>query len=180
MNKTSVDDLQEFLGYLGKKGLITPNNAASKKAAVGKLFSVLTEGERVDVFALDIDEVVSRFTNLHRQEYKPGSLQAYISRVRGALEDFRRHVDDPVNFRISSASPPKANRNGSSVGTKGMKQPPREEVVDSKPPIHHPASEAVFPIPIRENMTVKIYGLPFDLTESEANKIAAVIRAMAL
>jgi hypothetical protein len=38
----------------------------------------------------------------------------------------------------------------------------------------------VFPIPIRENVVVRVHGLPFDLTPAEAKKIAAVIQAMAL
>lgn len=37
----------------------------------------------------------------------------------------------------------------------------------------------VYPIPIREDATVRIFGLPADLTEAEANKIAAVVQALA-
>lgn len=37
----------------------------------------------------------------------------------------------------------------------------------------------VYPIPIREDVTVRIFGLPADLTAGEANKIAAVVKALA-
>jgi hypothetical protein len=38
----------------------------------------------------------------------------------------------------------------------------------------------VFPIPIRENVVVRIHNLPFDLTAAEAEKIANVVKAMAM
>jgi hypothetical protein len=39
--------------------------------------------------------------------------------------------------------------------------------------------DTIFPIPIRSDVTVRIQGLPFDLTRAEADKIAAVIMAYA-
>jgi hypothetical protein len=38
----------------------------------------------------------------------------------------------------------------------------------------------VLPIPIRADLTVRVHGLPFDLTQAEARKVAAVIQAMAV
>ena len=37
----------------------------------------------------------------------------------------------------------------------------------------------VYPIPIREDVTVRIFGLPVDLTVAEAEKIARIVKAMA-
>ena len=45
------------------------------------------------------------------------------------------------------------------------------EVLNSEP--------RVYPIPIRQDVTVRIHGLPADLTAGEANKIAAVVKALA-
>jgi hypothetical protein len=43
-----------------------------------------------------------------------------------------------------------------------------------------PLEDTIFPVPIRNGtITVRIQGLPFDLTPAEANKIAAVILAYA-
>jgi hypothetical protein len=44
----------------------------------------------------------------------------------------------------------------------------------------HQASANVFPIQIRENVVVRIQGLPFDLTQAEAERIANVVKAMAV
>ena len=41
-----------------------------------------------------------------------------------------------------------------------------------------PLSETVIPVQIRENLTVYIQGLPWNLTKQEAAKIAAVVLSM--
>ena len=179
MTETSVSDLEAFLSYLGEKGLLTPAAAASRRAATGKVFGVLSDNEREDVFSLDLEQVVGRFTNLHGKEYKPGSLQAYVSRVRASLDDFRRYVDDPVNFKMTKSTAPKQSK-GAGATAKNVKTQTDDAEAAPQASATMPALETVFPIPIRDGVVVKIYGLPFDLTESEANKISAVIKAMAL
>jgi hypothetical protein len=42
-----------------------------------------------------------------------------------------------------------------------------------------PANSAIIPIRIREDRTVYIHGIPHDLTQAEAAKLAAVIQALA-
>ncbi len=37
----------------------------------------------------------------------------------------------------------------------------------------------IVPIPLRENLTVYVQGLPLDLSQAEASKISAVVMAMA-
>lgn len=39
--------------------------------------------------------------------------------------------------------------------------------------------ERIIPVPIRADVTVQVFGLPFDLTTEEARKIGAVILALA-
>lgn len=36
------------------------------------------------------------------------------------------------------------------------------------------------PIPLRQNLTVRVFGLPYDLTAAEAKKIANIILAHAI
>lgn len=43
--------------------------------------------------------------------------------------------------------------------------------------IQRALEDTIFPIPIRNGVTVRIQGLPHDLTSVEANKLAAVIMA---
>lgn len=182
MSGTAFSDLEQFLTYLGKKGLLTPAVAASRKAAANKVFAVLDEDELSDVLSVDVERAVSRFANLHGREYTPSSVQAYASRLRSSLDDFRRYVDDPVNFKIGGSSTSKASKTPAKAPNKARGKVPTTSATQAEPVSIQtgPAvQESIFPIPIRENLTVKIYGLPFDLSDAEANKIAAVIKAMA-
>lgn len=52
---------------------------------------------------------------------------------------------------------------------------PRVEFHDDQPA----ALVTITPIPIRADLTVKIQGIPLDLTKAEAEKIARVVEAMA-
>ena len=182
MSNVTVAALEEFLAYLGKKGMLTPAAASSRRAAVSKIFEVLLEDERSDVFAVDIEGVISRFANLRGKEYTPGSVQAYASRLRASIDDFRRHIDDPVNFKMSGNSSAKPAKGAKKVQVKSKDQSVTSyssHQLSTASHVSQPVQDSVFPIPIRENLVVKIYGLPFDLSEIEANKIAAVIKAMA-
>lgn len=44
-------------------------------------------------------------------------------------------------------------------------------------PDHGPMSDTILPIKLRENVTVLVQGIPHDLTQVEAEKIARVIEA---
>lgn len=48
------------------------------------------------------------------------------------------------------------------------------------PAVMGPMASSILPIPIRADLIIHIQGLPFDLTEAEAKKIACVIQAMAM
>jgi hypothetical protein len=41
------------------------------------------------------------------------------------------------------------------------------------------ATNGIIPIPLREDLTVRVWGLPADLTKAEAARIGAVIMALA-
>ena len=39
--------------------------------------------------------------------------------------------------------------------------------------------DRIIPIPLREDLVIRIFGLPIDLSQEEARKVAAVIMALA-
>lgn len=182
MNEKSLEGLIDFLDYTAKKGLTPKNTAASRKAAVSKVFGVLDPEERGDVTALDLDDVMNRFFNLQGKDYKPDSLGVYRSRVGRAIEDYKRYLDDPAGFkpgRQLKKLKPTATR--SEAPTNKTKRARDAESLRQEQ-VHQPvtASANVFPIPIRPNVVVRINGLPFDLSPAEAEKIANVVKAMAM
>lgn len=176
----SREALFEFLDYLANKGLMAKATVASRKASAGKVLGVLSEEEAQDVIAVDLNDVMTRFQNLEGKKYTPGSLNTYQSRTKSALDDFKSYLQNPMGFRPSAQSRDRKPRGENKSADKTQGREPQKTAVE------HPASRqsmppsaSILPIPIRADVTVHVQGLPYDLTESEANKIANVIRAMA-
>ena len=177
----SREELLKFLDYVRAKGLMSPNTAESRKASVNKVLGILSEDEAADVTVLDLDHVISRFGNLHGKQYTPESLRSYRSRVKSSIEDFKRYLDNPMAFK-----PGVSKRKGDGNGNlKPQVHHLRAENMSTGSPVIERASLTpsasinILPIPLRADLVVRIQGLPFDLTEAEAKKIAAVVQAMA-
>jgi hypothetical protein len=173
----SREALAEFLDYLGDKGLMAKATVHARKAAASQVLGILDRSEANDVTAIDIEDVVSRFGHLHGKKYTPQSLVTYKSRLRSALKDFESYLSNPLAFRPSVQSRDRATSKMARNGSEPVRSEGRSEVPRSTPaPM---AAANILPIPLRADLTVYVQGLPFDLTEAEARKIAAVVTAMA-
>jgi hypothetical protein len=173
--------LIEFLGYLAQKGLMASATIQARKAAVNAVLGILSEEEAKDVTRIDLDEVMARFMNLQGREYNPQSLATYKSRVRAALEDFTRYIENPLGFKPNVQARERKPNQNKTPSNKAPVALPAEPSQNSSPPvITGPMAKSILPIPIRADLTVYIQGLPFDLTESEAKRISNVVTAMAM
>ncbi len=184
----SSKEFLEFLDYVSNRNLMKRNTVESWRTASQKVLSALDDSEKEDLRSLDVAEAAVRFENKMAGSYKPESLRVYKSRFSAAREHFLRWADDPSTFRISIGT-----RNGSSApkATSHKKNTKRGHPLDSSRPSEtreKPANDGtpsssdtlVLPIPLRPGVLVKVFGIPGDLTESEARKITAVINAYAL
>jgi hypothetical protein len=176
-------DLIKFLEYLGDKGLIPQGTASARRTAAAKVLAVLSEDEAQDVIGIDLNHVMSRFDNLNPHQYTPESLQAYRSRLKTALEDFRSYCDNPVSFRPSGQGRNKIKK-ADGVSKVIKKTAVQEPIPSTSPAVMSPIVDLPnvnqLPIPLRQNLTVRVFGLPFDLTAAEAKKIANIILAHAI
>lgn len=173
--------LLEFLDYLAAKGLMAKATVAARKAASSQILGILEPDEAADVTALDLDQVVHRFQNLHGKKYTPQSLTTYKSRVKAAIDDFASYSANPLAFRPSVQSRERAKpKNGKQTSSPGPSDDVEPKADASPRPVHSAvASSNILPIPLRVDLTVFIQGLPFDLTAQEARKISNVVLAMA-
>lgn len=180
MSNRSVSALLEFLDYLAAKGMMQRNTVSGRKAAVSKVFGVLDPEEQGDVTQVNIDEAMTRFFNLEGRGYKPESLGVYKSRVNSAVNDFKAYLESPSTFKPSGGA--KATRTAPRVVKVTAGQPKPVHSSEAHVRYEQPVSTGanVFPIPIRPDVVVRIHGLPFDLTSAEADKIANVVKAMAM
>lgn len=173
------EDLSQFLDYLGNKGLMNPQTASARKASANTLLGILSDDEAKDVTKIDLDAITQRFLNLKGTEYKQDSVRVYKSRVEAAIRDFASYKKDPLGFKPkleqrTARSPDKKPKETSAV--------PENNSTNSN--FHSPTtiqSEGiVFPIPLRPNLTVKIAGIPSDLSNAEAKKICNIVMALAM
>ncbi|MGA7656762.1 MAG: hypothetical protein WCA96_08295 [Methylocella sp.] len=167
---------------MAQKGLMAQATARARKAAVSKVLGILDENEARDVTSIDLDAVMSRFGHLQGKGYTPQSLVTYKSRAKAALDDFASYVENPLAFKPSVQARERKPVSGkaSSSATRNIAEGMALETPrQSAPAVAGPMANSILPIPIRADLTVHIQGLPFDLTEAEARKIASVIQAMA-
>ena len=169
----------DFLDYLANKGLMAKATVSARKASAGKVLGILSEEEAKDITQIDLEEVMVRFQNLEGKNYTPTSLGTYQSRTKSALEDFEVYLKNPMGFKPSAqkrdrSAKPEAKQNNTRSNSKLLTTTASESGNAITPP-----GSSILPIQIRQDVTVHIQGLPFDLTEKEAQKIANVIRAMA-
>lgn len=179
MSDYSREALLAFIDYASDKGLTNKNTAASRKVSVSAILGILDEREAQDLRALDIEEIVRRFHNLYPTKYSPESLRVYRSRLKSTLEDFLRYRESPTSFKPSA--PAKAAK-------VAVRKPPETASTSNLPavmPSHAvepvPAGRATInlPIPLQGSCVVTIHGIPVDLTEQEAKRIANVVMALA-
>jgi hypothetical protein len=175
----SREALADFHDYLAEKGLMEKNTAHGRKAAVTKVFGILDDVEAADITNVDLEDVMSRFQRLHGRDYTPASLTSYKSRIKSSLDDFISYLNNPLAFRPSVQSRARSKgrllkeEQGDSTKIRSERRPEQPR------PIAVPAGAGlIIPIPLRADLTVHVQGIPFDLTEAEARKIAAVVTAM--
>lgn len=178
MSDKSYDGLLAFLDWTAEKGLMAKNTVNGRKAAVSGVLGILDPEEKGDVTSVDLDNAMTRFINLQGKKYNPSSLTVYKSRTNAALNDFRKWLSDPLAFKPQSGKPDKPN--GKTPKKRVLQTETAGDAQPSSPSPSPAATANVFPIQIRENLVVRIHGLPFDLTKPEAERIANVVKAMAL
>jgi hypothetical protein len=179
--KKSREDALAFLDYVAKKGLMAPATAHARKAALGKVLGILNEEEAQDITSLNLDDAMTRFGNLQGKNYTPASLNTYKSRAKAALDDFASYVANPLAFKPSLQSRERKPNMDKVLEPRNISQGSTPETPrQSASIITEPMANSIVPIPLRADLVIRIQGLPFDLTEAEANKIASVVRAMAM
>lgn len=185
----SLQALNGFIDYLANKHLLNKNTAQSRKGAANKILSVLDDQEASDLREIDLESVFTRFANKAGKDYKPDSLMVYRSRLSSALTDFFSYVENPAQFRPAvksngTGSTKKSAKPAKSVRKADERPAENKPAVDFQSPHQTPQSSAPgsvnVPVPLREGITVQITGLPADLTEAEATRLAAIIKAYAM
>ena len=100
--KTTGKDLVDHWSWAAEKGLMKKNSAYSLRSACARVLSVIDDWESIDITSIDIEDTISRFTNLQAINYKPKSLEVYGKRFRKAIESYLDYIRDPGAWKPTS------------------------------------------------------------------------------
>ena len=164
----------EFLRQSAVSGIVKPATGRARKLAAEQLLVQLKSHERLDLRVVDIDELCSRFHKLQGSTIRPENLDVYNQRLGSALKDFIRWRDNPAQF-VSSEGELTESKMVARRDDAGQAAA-REELTLNPPRSPHD----IFPVPLRANLVVYVQNIPLDMTRKEADKIAAVVQALAV
>ena len=178
----SLEGLYSFIDYIIDKGLVKTATAKNWKNAASRLFSISDAAETGDLRKIDVDKLCRRYANIKGKDATRGSLNVYRSRLKSALKDFVKYTDDPMKYSPGISERASRSKKSNSTTSKNVEVKHKEnrntthgqKFSDPDPGF------VSFPIPLRKELTVEIVNLPFDLNELEAEKIAAVVKALAV
>lgn len=158
--------------WAAERGLLNKNTAAGLKAASAQVLGVLDGWQTVDVGNLDADDVVRRFKNLRKKDFRPKTLEIYGKRFKAALNSYRTFLEDPGNWRpLIQQRPVKAGRG--SAGAKDDREPLAGDERAGKEALME------YPFPLRAGQTVRLL-LPRDLKLAEVKRLQAFMVTLAV
>jgi hypothetical protein len=129
---------------------------------------------------IDVNSLINRFNNKYSDKLTAASLNVYASRIRSAFKNFFDYAANPATFKPSSAL---KNKIKNKTTEKKPTEKKREEQTISSELKALPSVNSIInttTVPIRQDLTIQILGLPFDLTRKEADKITNIIKGYSL
>lgn len=166
----SKSGLLDFLKQAAVTGIMNPGVARSRKTAAEKLLDHVTAEERINLRQLDVDELCSRIHKIEDSSIREEAMDLYNSRLKSALDDYFCYLGNPESFRSTGSN--------SAPIVPVQKRDTAEQLALESITLHHAGTQDdIIPIPLRDDLIVYLQGLPLSLTEQEADKIVAVVKA---
>jgi len=186
-NGHSLEDLLDFLSHAGERGLMPTATAQALAVATRNVFSVLDDAERSSLPFDDLEAVIRRFNNKRARDFNPASLKEYGRRVRRAVEMYQQWKSDPANFTVKTRSTntskkkEKVNGRTAPAGQPGAIQDSVEPALatNAAPVTAGSVTGYQTAFPVRAGHVVVVANIPFDLSQSEAERLAQFIRLLA-
>ena len=175
-------DLLRFLLQAVADGHLNAATGNAQRVAVAKILTLAGALDEIDVRNLDVEGLLSRFSEAHRADYTPASLATYKTRFRNAVAMYLAWLagrsDWPSVIRprpgwTSQRKGPMGGRDVQVELTTGQSDDGRSGRVragSSQTVIHQ--------LPLRPDLLVQVE-LPVDLTQADADRVAAFVRSLA-
>lgn len=173
---TSGKALVEHWKWAADKGLMNLNTARSLSAACKQVLGVLDGWEKLDIRAIDVDDVSRRFQNRRSKDFKPGSLEVYKQRFSQAVARFLEYADNPASWKGLGQERTR-RRNKSKADAPHSTARPAERA--SPPPANPSAALVDYPFPLREGRFAYLR-LPVDLTVGDVKRLTAYLNTLVI
>jgi hypothetical protein len=172
-----MDDLLDFLDHAGDRGLMPAATAQALAVASRNVLGVLSDQEKANLEAQDIDAVIRRFNNKRARDFNPTSLKEYGRRVMRALDLYKRWREDPANFTVKTRATATARKKGKGR-TGDFSEAPAPDAHEPPPAVRPGSYQSA--VPVRPGVVVTLFNVPNDLTEAEAERLANFVRLLAV
>jgi hypothetical protein len=172
-----ADALVQHWTWAAKKGLMNTNTAAGLRGACLQVLGVFGDDwKEKDISTIDIEDVLARFTNLRKKDFKPAVLEAYKARFRKAVTSYNEYLRDPGGWKpsvqeksVSSERRPRTKRNEAAGRT-----------VDSDEIARAVATDAVdYNFPLRPGVMARLI-LPPNLTKDDVSRLTTFMSMLVM
>lgn len=160
----SVGALVEFIDSLPLMGAVGESTLKNLKA-VPKMLQFVDSS--INNFEdIDAEATVEAFIEETNAQVGAPSRSSYKSRINQAIKLYRNYLNDPMSI---------VENQEKEVTTKN----PRPEINLPQFAIQPAATKIDIPVPIRDGLILMIPGVPTDLTNEEAERIASILKVYA-
>jgi hypothetical protein len=183
--QATAKDLVAHWRGAAEKGTMNRNTALSLATASESVLSVQDGWEAFDVHKLDVEDAITRFTNLRHTKHKPGVLDTYAKRFRNAVESYRTYLADPAAWKpksrpIQSKPEKPAPSKPTPAPTTGTGTDLMLALTGGAPGGYGAEDKALvmdFPLPLRPGVIAHLW-LPRDLKRREMKTLMTYMEAL--
>lgn len=176
ISSANGEGLLLFLQWTIDKGELNSSTARALKGASAAVMEASGPAHEVDVRAVDLDGLETRFRNKKQSKYKAQSLNTYIVRFKTAVSMYVAWLDGKSDWRNVGRGISKADSKTTSKATVRSDQTVAKESTESR---ISTSSQIEYPFPIRPNVRARLW-IPEDITKAEVERLVAFVRALAV
>ncbi|MGP2486917.1 hypothetical protein ACTUTK_06985 [Pantoea ananatis] len=177
---------KQFIEKLPELNLIGEATARNLRNSSLLLLSAVDQNEYTDIRALNIDQLVQKYVATADSEPSETSIQAYKSRFNSAVSKF---IDFQMGVKLPSDNEEDLISESEQVAVKrkplprirrSLAEPILQQDSNSQQLTQNVMSSHTFSAPLllrpETGLTIEIKGLPLDLSNEEAERIASFLK----
>ena len=166
----NAKSLVDHWSWAADKGVMNRNTAAGLRSACTQVLTVIgNDWEKTDVTSLDVENLLVRFQNLRKKDFKPQVLEVYKQRFRKAVASYLEYVENPGGWKPGTQEKPTASQ-------RDDRSPKRRSATTTVSAgtgaTQIGPGEVEYKFPLRPGVMARLI-LPSDLTQQDVSRLTA-------